>query len=1012
MTSLDTRAAATREHPPPPAPRHRLPVGGGLVVAALAAVNVLVAIGYPAAPLAFPVVVLLPGALTLVALGGARRRGWDWLLHAVAFSLLVLMGVGAVLALLPGPALTAGPALAGFDVAAAILGGAAWWRRRNTVAGPVRAHARLTPGRRTTTPRLLIRAWRRGSGTGTGGRGAVLGPWAGVVAVALAVAGAQHLNRGGTPWIAAAGLAAAVVAFAAAVAAARRQGTVAAASTVYLAALAVLFATSLRGDVVTGHDIKIEYRVFLDTFATGSWQPGGRYPGYNSCLSLTVLPSMLAHLLGVAPLDVFRVLYQLIFALVPVGALLVARRLLRPAHAVLAAVLVVAFPTFVNDMPMLNRQEIALIFFVVLLPALLDARVTPRHRATVIVLAAAGLTVSHYSSAAIAAALLVLAAAVRLFRLAATPPARTHPPAAVPRTAPTAPAAPDAPPAPDAPAAPAVPPASGLFPLRIPGEHHVRLHLRRAAPSAVPSTCAAPTDVPRVESRSAGDLLVGVSTRLYRRRSPRESAPPGLYLAAVAVSAAVLGWSGITGSAATFAADLVATARAVGAGAAVQSDSTRYGPSAARVPVDDVTALRDYAAALVATRVDEGAPPAAGPVVPELLPAEELPVTRLGALLDAAGLDPGHLNAAVRRGVVLLFEVGAVLGCAALWWRLRPVRRRSAAVPSAGLAEPSAEPLAMPAGEPAGEPSAVPAGERSRNGGATRRSVPVMSGRPAVPARGVVAAQLAATAAHGPVARGRAAATSPSPTGPGAAAGESSAAGTAPGVGAAGGGGKRARPVWRPAAPVLAELAMAGVLLLGLSLAVPQITDSYGLLRIYQQLLPVLAIAVITLLVAVARRVFRGRRAGVDVAVTVVVLGCLLTVTGLLPRATGGYAPQLNLAAAGPYQRAYLAGPADAAAAAAVGRFLPVDAVVVADSRDAVNLRALAGLAPVEGIAPGAVPADAYLLVRPAGGGRLTATAVVGDRVIGYRLPVDAVAAGRPVVLVTGSHVLYGPVRR
>ena len=81
------------------------------------------------------------------------------------------------------------------------------------------------------------------------------------------------------------------------------------------------------------------------------------------------------------PLDVFRVCFQLIFALVPVGA--PADRPPAAAHRrprCCSAGLFVAFPTFVNDMPMLNRQEIALLFFVVGLLALLDARGRRRHR--------------------------------------------------------------------------------------------------------------------------------------------------------------------------------------------------------------------------------------------------------------------------------------------------------------------------------------------------------------------------------------------------------------------------------------------------------------------------------------------------------------------------------------------------------------------------------------------------------------------------------------------------------
>ena len=221
-----------------------------------------------------------------------------------------------------------------------------------------------------------------------------------------AVLGAHRLNAGGTWALTGVGLAAGAAALLLVAAAARanadsrsdRAVLPAAAAVIYLLGLAVLLATSLRGIGVTGHDIKPEFRVFQDTLAAGAWNPGGTLADYMSCLSITTLPTFLHHLLGVAPLDVFRVCYQVIFAAVPVGVLLIARTLVPTAAATLAAGLYVAFPTFVNDMPMLNRQEIALLFFTVAVLTLLDRHGSRRQRTAIFAAMIAGLTVSHYSS--------------------------------------------------------------------------------------------------------------------------------------------------------------------------------------------------------------------------------------------------------------------------------------------------------------------------------------------------------------------------------------------------------------------------------------------------------------------------------------------------------------------------------------------------------------------------------------------------------------------------------------
>jgi uncharacterized membrane protein len=795
----------------------RLPAGTVAVSAAMVAVNLLVLTGqfaFARAAVGLPVAVIVPGALVLTVLGGRRHRGWSWLLHSVALSLVVLTGVGLVLAVLPGATLSTGSSLAGLDVAVAALALATFLRQPGTAGVRAPARARFGGAVRTAAravPELLDALGRHLPGVG--GVAAVVGVGAGVNALALAVFGARQLNAGGGPLPAVAALGLGLLAFVAAVVAARWNRTTAAMTIVYLLAASVLLATSLRGSGVTGHDIKIEYRVFVHTLDTGSWLPGGPWPGYNSCLSLTVLPSFLARLLGLSALDVFRVCFQLIFALVPVGALLIARRLLPPAPAVLSAGLFIAFPTFVNDMPMLNRQEIALLFFVVGLLAMLDTRGPRWRRATLIVLVAAGLTVSHYSSAAVAAALLSLAWALRAVRLAVA-----------------------------------------------------RAHARRHGTAVEP----------------AGSALAGQGA------------------AAATMIAMVVGWAVLTGSAATFADDLTNTARAIGANAAVDSDAARYSPVAAGQAVDDASALGAYTATLAKGRGAEDAQ-AVGSVV-TVLPADELPPTGLGAALAAAGVPAETFNTVVRRVCVLLFEAGAAIGCVLIWWRLR---RRGA--------------------------------------------------------------------------------------------------------------------VHRPAAPAMAEWGAAGLVLLGVSLAAPQLTDSYGLLRLYQQLLPILGVAVIVALVAVLRAVLgrrRGPRPLVDVAATLVVVASMVTTTGLLPRMTGGFAPQLNLAAAGPYYRGYLAGPDDVATAQWIRTRLPADAWVAADSRDTANLRAMTQLTPDEGIAPGAVPAEAYLLVTiadagiPNGEDAAVATAVVGDRIIRYTFPLSAVAAGRTAVHASVTHILYAPYGR
>lgn len=821
----------------PPARRRRLV----LVAGALVLLHLLV-LAPQLSPLravwGLPITVLLPGALALRIIGGRRRRAWDQLLHTLALSLLGLSVVGVALALLPGGGLTTLGSLAGFDVLVAILLAGVMLAdrvrgRRETT--PPAIPARVIPASgyragqlrpdlypssqgqsalyRSTAHRPRFR-WARTdrppagrSGWSWAGRSGVdlatvvpgrLG-WAGIVlgaaAVGLAVVGARQLNAGGGPAVTMLAFALVAAALATATAAAgRRQGT-AAATTIYLVSLAVLLATSLRGAGVTGHDIKIEYRVFTDTLSSGSWRPGGEFPGYNSCLSITVLPTFFARLLGLAALDVFRVCFQVLFAVVPVGVYLGARRLLPPPYAVLAAGLVLAFPTFVNDLPMLNRQEIGLIFFVVLVLNLMEKGRPGPQQWAMLVAAAAGLTASHYTSMDVAAQLLLLAWLLR-----------------------------------------------------------TALRRVRWLPA------------PRVSLRPLGS--------------------PTAMMLVMAV-----GWPVVAGSAPAFVSTLKSSFASITEGGSVAATSTSYSFFSSAPAQTDTEVLDGYLSRIRAARgLNEEA---AARCVPEVLPADELAPTRLGAALDAAGVSPHGLNAALRSAAVLLFQGGALAGVALLWWR---VRRRA-----------------------------------------------------------------------------------------------------------------------RPTARVLAEFGTAGIALLAVTVAVPQLSDAYGLLRLFQQLLLVLAPAVVLVLATgvrmIARRLAPGRgRAAAKAVTALVVIGCGLATTGFVPRLTGGYVPQLNLADAGPYFRAYYASAGDLGAVSWLGTHLPAGTPVVADSRDAVNLLSLTTTAPAEGLAPGTAPADAHLLLRTDDDRRASAVAVVGEQILRYTFPLTCMTIGRPLVHASGVHRLYGPV--
>jgi uncharacterized membrane protein len=178
---------------------------------------------------------------------------------------------------------------------------------------------------------------------------------------------------------------------------------------IFTMGLAVLFATSLRGWSITGHDIHHEFQVFQTVLHSGFWDasPAIKDP-YNACLSITMLPTMLANISSISAAFIYKIIFQILFAISLVAVYLFAKRLSGQRVALIAAFIFISFPPFLNDMAFLNRQEIAFLFFSLLLLA--NFTVMSRRLKTVLTVAfLLGLILSHYSSGYVTLGILLFA---------------------------------------------------------------------------------------------------------------------------------------------------------------------------------------------------------------------------------------------------------------------------------------------------------------------------------------------------------------------------------------------------------------------------------------------------------------------------------------------------------------------------------------------------------------------------------------------------------------------------
>lgn len=176
---------------------------------------------------------------------------------------------------------------------------------------------------------------------------------------------------------------------------------------IFFLSLALLFMISLRGWYTTGHDVQLEYRVFELTHSGGIWLINNFKDAYNACMSITILPTIFATLLHIPSEYVYKVLFQLLFATVPVMVYLSVRQYVGVLIAFIATLYFIAFPTFFGDMPMLNRQEIAFLFLSTMIHVLFDDTLSLQARHRLFSLLGIGMILSHYSTTYTVIALLL-----------------------------------------------------------------------------------------------------------------------------------------------------------------------------------------------------------------------------------------------------------------------------------------------------------------------------------------------------------------------------------------------------------------------------------------------------------------------------------------------------------------------------------------------------------------------------------------------------------------------------
>lgn len=171
-------------------------------------------------------------------------------------------------------------------------------------------------------------------------------------------------------------------------------------------ATSLLLMTSLRGWYVTGHDVQLEQLMIKLTKQDFIWDIRNYRDPYNAVLSITILPTIYSTFVDINDLYIYKILFQIIFSFSVVGIYLLFNKYTSKFISFLSTFFFMSFPIFINDLPMLNRQEIAFLFFVLTLLTIFNDSFDSGKKRLLFLVFGIGMVISHYSTTYIVIALM------------------------------------------------------------------------------------------------------------------------------------------------------------------------------------------------------------------------------------------------------------------------------------------------------------------------------------------------------------------------------------------------------------------------------------------------------------------------------------------------------------------------------------------------------------------------------------------------------------------------------
>lgn len=178
--------------------------------------------------------------------------------------------------------------------------------------------------------------------------------------------------------------------------------------TLVVIAISLLFHNSLISMYISGYDIHLEYYTYKIVANNAYWRPN-IYSNLNAMLSIVILPATYSNFLKMDGTWIFKIVYPIILSLTPLGLYRIYQRQMKNNEIAFYSVFFfMSFYTFYTEMLSLARQEIAELFFVLLIFLTVQDTLNKNIRNTLILIFSASLVTSHYGLSYIYMFLIIL----------------------------------------------------------------------------------------------------------------------------------------------------------------------------------------------------------------------------------------------------------------------------------------------------------------------------------------------------------------------------------------------------------------------------------------------------------------------------------------------------------------------------------------------------------------------------------------------------------------------------